>query len=196
MAAHDNDEVLRGAFHLDVITVAVEQNRIEARLRHGHVGRAFGRVVDAEPARRSGRQNFDLSRFPVHFEVELHRSSSSRPATTQRLAPFWEGGPAGACGAIDSRAAASAATVDNSGGGSVCRGRLKNSSMKPVWRRPARNASSSKICRKKPRFVRMPPTSYSFRARIMRAMELSRVPAQTTSLASRWSDSIGTVQPS
>src|ERR1019366_6698474 len=126
-----------------------------------------------------------------------HRRSPSLPDFCQGLA-VWVAAVVAVAGwrAAVWSAAASAATATRSGGGSGGCRRWKNSSMKPVCRWAARNSGSSRIWRKKARLVWMPPTSYSRRARIVRAVAWSRVSSQTASLASRGSYSMGTVQPS
>ena len=172
--------------------------RSRRRARRLHVGVARRAVAQSEAAAGRGREDLDACprghrwRAPVSSQQSVpSRWSASGLADSRRQSAARCGLRAAVCSA-----ATSAATAARSGGGSGGRRRWKNSSMKPVCRSPARNSGSSRIWRKKPRLVWMPPTSYSRSARIMRAMACSRVSAQTASLASSGSYSIGTVQPS
>src|ERR1017187_5625752 len=197
--AFDGDDEAGGRFfHTDVVAAAIEEDGVDAGAGHLHVGFARRGAAELEAAGWGGREDLDGVGAAVDGEREFHRRSPSLPAVCQGLAvgaaAVLPVAPAAGLRAVVWSAAARAATMARSGGGSGGVWRWKNSSMKPVCRWAARNSGSSRIWRKKPRLVRIPPTSCSRRARSMRVMACSRVSAQTASLASRGSYSMGTVR--
>src|ERR1017187_2702969 len=195
--AFDGDDEAGGRFfHKGVVAAAIEEDGVDAGAGHLHVGFARRGVAELEAAGWGGREDVDGVGAAVDGESEFHRRSPSLPAVCQGLAVGAAAvAPAAGWRAVVWSVAARAATMARSGGGWGGVWRSKNSSMKPVCRWAARNSGSSRIWRKKARVVRIQPTSCSRRARSLRVMACSRVSAQTASLASRGSYSMGTVQP-